>query len=162
MNILNTKIPVLLGKKKGFYEIDGDYITLINNLNIGISNLADGKSRIAYRTDFIGFEIDRFFRVTEGCKPGLLTIGQNLLNHLDYKIEKIKNKLDIYKLIFKYPLGTHGTSYKRYNYFSEKLCSKQMKGIRTAYKICHIFRVHSLNPNIFHPDSYVEDFFKDT
>jgi len=39
---------------------------------------SDGKARLARRSDYIGTEVDRFFRLTGKAQPGCVMVGQNL------------------------------------------------------------------------------------
>lgn len=43
-----------------------------------------------YRTDYIGHEVDRFFRTTKSAVPGTVTIGESLAIKLDFRFAPVK------------------------------------------------------------------------
>lgn len=62
---------------------------ILRRLNAGHFELAGGhRLRQAYRTDFIGPHIDRFFRITKFALPGLVMVGQDLMDVLRFAVRK--------------------------------------------------------------------------
>lgn len=62
---------------------------ILRRLNAGHFELAGGhRVRQAYRTDFIGPHIDRFFRITKFALPGLVMVGQDLMDVLRFAVRK--------------------------------------------------------------------------
>lgn len=69
-------IPEILGTE--VILNNGDFIKLGNRLHAG-SLMGDVRRLIQMiRTDYIGWEVDRFFRATKFALPMVATIGQNL------------------------------------------------------------------------------------
>ena len=65
------------------YKLDDDGVTLMNRLNASQSFMAGSRVIHSYRSDYIGHEIDRFFRTTKGALPMTVTIGQALWDKLE-------------------------------------------------------------------------------
>ncbi len=62
---------------------------MLRRLNAGHFELAGGhRVRQAFRTDFIGPHIDRFFRITKFAVPGLVMVGQDLMDVLRFDVRK--------------------------------------------------------------------------
>lgn len=59
-----------------------DHMQIANRLNAGYLEIAGRRLRSAYRTDYIGHEIDTFFRTTKGALPAVVTIGESLFEKL--------------------------------------------------------------------------------
>lgn len=60
---------------------------ILRRLNAGHFELAGGhRVRQAYRTDFIGPHIDRFFRITKFALPGLVMVGDDLMRVLRFDV----------------------------------------------------------------------------
>lgn len=58
---------------------DDDYISLCNRLGIANQVKAGGKVHSSVRTDYIGWEVDRFFRLTKAAIKGTVLIGPEIL-----------------------------------------------------------------------------------
>lgn len=54
-----------------------------------VKSLSTGQVTLGRRSDYIGTEVDRFFRLTGKSQPGCVMIGQNLAPHLE--LEHIQN-----------------------------------------------------------------------
>ncbi len=60
-----------------------DNVEILNRLNAGHFALVGGhRVRQVYRTDLIGNDVDRFFRITKEALPGCVMIGQGLYDRL--------------------------------------------------------------------------------
>ena len=60
-----------------------DDVEILNRLNAGNFALVGGhRVRQVYRTDLIGNDVDRFFRITKEALPGCVMVGQSLCAHL--------------------------------------------------------------------------------
>lgn len=110
---------------------------LIERLNIGsvVSNIND---KIAYktRTDYIGYEIDRFFRFTKYAAFDWFTIGENLFKNA------IENQDD--KGLAKIASGkTTVISNASFYYINEKY---KPKGITKEYKTYYLKKREYLKP----------------
>lgn len=62
-----------------FQRSDGDPRAVLERLGgFGLNMLGGTRASVSHRTDFIGFEVDRFFRCTKFAEPGQLKIGRAL------------------------------------------------------------------------------------
>ena len=58
-------------------------VEILNRLNAGQFALVGGhRVRQVYRTDLIGNDVDRFFRITKAALPGCVMVGETLYDHL--------------------------------------------------------------------------------
>lgn len=62
---------------------DDDYINLCNRLGIANQVKAKGKVHSSIRSDYIGWEIDRFFRLTKAAIKGAVLIGPEILSDFE-------------------------------------------------------------------------------
>jgi len=62
---------------------DDNYINLCNRLGIASQVKAGGKVLSAVRSDYIGWEIDRFFRLTKAAIEGAVLLGPEILADFD-------------------------------------------------------------------------------
>lgn len=73
-----------LGKRpKPVQAGDDGYINLCNRLGIANQIRAKGKVHSSIRTDYIGWEIDRFFRLTKAAIKGAVLIGPEILSDFE-------------------------------------------------------------------------------
>lgn len=117
-------------------EIDNGDISDFNkislNLNIGYRFKSDNSSHLyAVKSDPIGTSVDRFFRLTQFSYPGLILIGNDLLNHFNMTLSNSGSiQLPIKEI-------TH----IKYNHFPviQKVINKEkMKGILRDYSVSYI------------------------
>jgi len=110
---------------------------LYERLNIWTekNRLPDGRLEAGWRTDYIGSDIDLFFRATKGSLPGIVTIGENMLGSFFHDrvtnrfIDQNRNNWGI----------IHQTSYSYYKIFEKTLIKgKDLKGVNHDY---HVYRV---------------------
>jgi hypothetical protein len=115
--------------KKLFKEKYDKYI-LRNNVGIPMEN--EGKEGVTHRFDPIGYGIDKFFRCTKYALPGIITIGENLINNLyeseikDNKIRLSTGEINAYKFDY-------------YNIYLKNIPKGEMNGINEDYKIFYLF-----------------------
>jgi hypothetical protein len=62
---------------------DDGYINLCNRLGIATQVKTKGKVLSSVRSDYIGWEIDRFFRLTKAAVKGAVLIGPEILSDFD-------------------------------------------------------------------------------
>ena len=79
---LKETIAAARGISSTIIDLDEGYIETCRRLKLGLTQSQDGHG-VEAREDFIGLEIDRFFRLTKHCYPRLLTIGQSLFDYFD-------------------------------------------------------------------------------
>ncbi len=120
----------------------------LNNLNFGTQMGGSGNNKfdVSYRFDPIGFEVDRFFRLTKFSQPGVVTIGQNLYSKLLVnKLSETTNEIG-YIESFVFPYGDK--YFQRVDYFQyifRKIDNSTLKGIDENYYLFYFFK-HFLLP----------------
>lgn len=129
---LEKQINVYVGKENASPK-GVDYVDFGNRLNIGTVELSGRTSRLSRRSDYIGHEIDRFFRATKAALPGVFTLGESLFNKMAVTSKHIE-----------FPGLSQGTlTYKNsitkidapltFIYGRRELSQDDMKGIGKAY-----------------------------
>lgn len=140
-------------------------VKLFNNLNIASTSLAVGQKRAttSVRTDFIGLDVDRFFRIAKFCRPSLLSVGDSLMERLDCTFDDIPSfeHLAIKTLHQPVPQGS-GIQFSHRNVIVEPLRPDQLKGVGRDYRVHHVFGLSSLHIDAFHPMPGRRDLMKPT
>lgn len=89
------------GKLKGnTTNGDSELIELKNRLWVGFSVTKQDKVVYALRSDYIGVEVDRFFRISKLAKKGMVLTGESLL-----KVLMLDNKIEFGTVCFRDPIG---------------------------------------------------------
>ena len=126
-----------------------NFIELGNRLHAG-SFMGDGRRLIqTIRTDYIGWEVDRFFRATNFALPLVATVGQNLFEKV-FKDPKKSGKCligtGLQKAVIKCPIDQGGSI--RYDndfrYVKEEIASQELKGVGEGYTVYRVLRKHDL------------------
>lgn len=122
----NIKLPKRITAKPSKFD------RILGNLNIGVRFKNTKKSSyFSFRNDPIGISVDRFFRLTQNTFPGILLIGNDLVDCFNLSFEDNRIILCV----------KEHSSKKSYNYFPaiKHLLSKQkMKGVSKDYPIYYI------------------------
>jgi hypothetical protein len=115
------------------------------------------------RTDYVGIDVDIFFRITRFCRPGLLLVGDNLMARLGCETTDIQGfeHLDIKTLRQSVCLGT-AIKYVKRNVVVEALRSDQLQGVGRSYKVHHVFGLASVDSDVFYPLPGRRDLMKPT
>ena len=136
------------------------YRELTERLHMGTQGGFAGTVRLAYRTDYIGFEIDRFFRATKFALPGLISLGETLVEHL-YRPPLVHP----WRSGQEFPIAQGGTlKPATYRCVSTVCPEAQMKGIGSDYRIYHLFDASEsrLPSGLRRPSRGYEDSFNET
>ena len=157
---------IVRGDESAVYRVDQEFIELCNRLNLGSADILGDRSRVSTRTDYIGLEVDRFFRVAQFCKPLILCVGQALMDKLNYEIEPAAPGLEhinVKVLALKVPNGPDdGWSTKRKYVISEVIPAAMMRGIGESYTIYHLFGRNALGEAIHGPLPSIETLMEQT
>ncbi len=115
------------------------------------------------RTDYVGIDVDIFFRITRFCRPGLLLVGDNLMARLGCETTDIQGfeHLDIKTLRQPVRLGT-AIKYVKRNVVVEALRSDQLQGVGRSYRVHHVFGLASVDSDVFYPLPGRRDLMKPT
>ena len=125
------------------------HVEILRRLNAGHFDLAGGhRLRQAYRTDYIGPDIDRFFRITKFALPGLVMVGDNLMQRLRFNVcEQLTPEID--RISLQFPADANRAD----NYVRTRepilrrrrsIASHEMKGVDAAYVVYHLIEVPAL------------------
>lgn len=130
--------------------LDADAAELASRLNAGQFDLNGHSVRQTYRTDYVGHEVDRFFRMTKASLPGILTIGEALICRL-----KLVSKLVAYPGLFRatleYPQDPFIRNAALINwspdllYVQRDIPAAELKGIGYPYRVYHFATRPQLN-----------------
>lgn len=128
------------GKKWGFTTNgDNELLELKNRLGVGFGYATGQKAIYAMRTDYIGIEVDRFFRMSKFSEQGKILAGKELLSLL------MIDEVNAGKYLFCDPLGggsfttAINGAYVEHTIFSER----EIKGIKGGYAGAYIFDDYS-------------------
>lgn len=125
------------------------HVEILRRLNAGHFELAGGhRVRQAYRTDYIGPDVDRFFRVTKFARPGLVMVGHKLMQRLSFDVQEQLTP-EIKRILLLFPPNLHrpdsnvATSEPvicRWQHIAQS----EMKGVDTCYAVYHLIQVPAL------------------
>ncbi len=141
---LRRVIPEILERFHGSSAPAAEIAEVSNRLCLGRSEACAWSGLELYRTDYIGHEIDRFFRSTKAALPGTVVIGEAMAQRLglrfngpDDGILEVRNRSDV--------ALQGGTPFDPIHGRSKTLTEKDMKGISYAYKTYVLFAPRALN-----------------
>ena len=131
---------------------DDCYINLCNRL--GIANQVKTKEKVhsLTRTDYIGWEIDRFFRLTKEARKGTVLIGPGILSDFDKKELIVSNNSDsqskpgwqISDITIRVCIGADSfTSLSGYVLARKRLSAKDQKGVGVGCDIGIVYWKYS-------------------
>ena len=126
-----------------------DFFELGNRLHAG-SLMGDGRRLIqTIRTNYIGWEVDRFFRTTKFALPLVATVGQNLFDKVFNDPKKSSKGLDgtgLQKAVIECPIQQGGSI--RYDndfrYVKKDIAPKELKGVGEGYTVYWLLRKNDL------------------
>jgi hypothetical protein len=123
----------------GSTAFGADEALLASRLNGGYFEVQGSKIFQVFRTDYIGHEIDRFFRTSKAAVPNAITMGETLFDRLDLRTRlyahpglfsaAIKYDRDISK-----PGGAFGYWHDLL-FVQSELAASELKGIGYSYRI---------------------------
>jgi hypothetical protein len=79
---LLAAVPQMLKESRGSEASTSEITEISQKLCFGTSEATPWARLQLYRTDYIGHEIDRFFRATKAALPGTVCIGESMVQHL--------------------------------------------------------------------------------
>jgi hypothetical protein len=155
------KIMELLGSEARLSQVDpGDYAALCYSLNFRPARPETQSLLGAARSDFIGMQIDRFFRAAKTCKPRLVTVGEALWSKLDRDLVQVQPGIDVHRFMHRAP-GEDGPV-EVCHASHEVVPAFEMRGIEDDYTVRHLYTDATLREEIFRPDQEVSDFLAPT
>jgi hypothetical protein len=94
--ILQSEIPKLLTQYYGRKPTGLEIVTVLNRLALASFEPIGATTVRTHRTDYIGHEIDRFFRATKTAIPGIVTIGETMAHEMQLVFDRIEE--DVYEV----------------------------------------------------------------
>ena len=79
---LIAAVPQIITESRGHAPSLAELAQVLSRLCFGTSEATRWTRLQLYRTDYIGHEIDRFFRTTKAALPGTVAIGASTAQHL--------------------------------------------------------------------------------
>ena len=147
-DFVTNRLPEIIGSEG--ISNNGDFIELGNRLHAG-SLMGDGRRLItAIRTDYIGWEVDRFFRATKFALPSVVTVGQALFEKVVDRSEESEEGLagtGLQKAVIECPLDPEGLSARfdhTLRYVKKDVPPKCLKGVGEGYAVYRVIRGNDL------------------
>ena len=148
LEFLSGRMARLIDGKEAWR--DKDFVEVGNRLNAG-TLMADGRRLLSTtRTDYIGWEIDRFFRATKYAVPCATTVGRNLFERILKKSETIwkdPGGSELRRAVVEVPRDEGGVSRscdRGFLYVARKVDPCELKGVDEAYRVYRVVREHEL------------------
>lgn len=163
---LKDVITMSQGDSTTVYRVDDRFTSMCDRLNLGGAVPKANGRRVAPRRDFIGLEVDRFFRLTGCCKPSLLCIGDRLMQRLPHSLDAPSGAPDgvgvrVLEIPQAWGDGEMAEGFRKYA-IAEHVPSQCMKGISADYSVYHLFGSASLGEDIYAPPAAVETLLSPT
>ena len=146
-DFVTERLPQILGAEDGW--AGEDFIELGNRLHAG-SFLGDGRRLVtAIRSDYIGWEVDRFFRMTKYALPSVVAVGQGLFEEaVDVSPDTAEGigGTELREAVFACPVPEGaGTRYDRcFRFVKEKIGAESPKGVGEGYAVYRVLRKRDL------------------
>ena len=155
------KIMDLLGSEARLVEVDpGDYAALCYGLNFRPARPSSRELLGVARSDYVGMQIDRFFRTAKACKPRLVSVGATLWDKFGVTLNQPRPRVGVYR-----PESGPGTDLD----FADKcivsretIPAREMTGIDHDYDVWHLYSKGTLREEIYLPDRDLTDYLAPT
>ena len=142
-DFVTERLSEILGPEESWNS--EDFIGLGNRLHAG-NLLGDGRRLVtAIRTDYIGWEVDRFFRATKFALPRVVVVGKALFEEtfgLPQHPDEDVGGTGLMKTVLRCPIQQGGS--ERYahcfRYVKKYVVSKDLKGVGEGYTVYRVLR----------------------
>lgn len=127
----------LLGMRQGGASgWDDELLALRNNLGAGFSYRKDGEVVYESRRDYIGLEIDRFFRIARDSEKKKILAGRQFMSMLMIYTNPVSKKCS-----FREPVGESSftTTLKDVSVVPVEFTEARLKGIRGGYSGSYVY-----------------------
>ena len=156
-----NKIMDLLGSEARLSEIDpGDYAALCYGLNFRPARPISEELLGVTRSDYVGMQIDRFFRAAKACKPRLVSVGSTLWEKLGVKLTQPRPNVGVY--LTGSEDGVEVEFAGKCTASRETIPAREMTGIDHDYEVWHLYSKHTLREEIYLPDKDLIDYLAST
>ncbi len=156
---LKDIVAELAGHNSAIYTVDQPYLDACARLNLGSGDNFNSRLGVSTRTDFIGLQIDRFFRLTKFCVPLLLGVGEGLMTRLPHAVEPISAELEhlqVKTLLLRVPGAAGDWRVEQKYVIIQPVPAAQMKGLGEDYAMFHVFGGLSLGEVVYVPPPAIE------
>lgn len=147
-DFVTERLSEIIGAEQD--STNGDFIELGNRLHAG-SLMGDGRRLVTtIRTDYIGWEVDRFFRATKFALPSVVTVGQAFFEKVVDRSEESEEGLDgtgLQKAVIECPLDPGGLSARfdhTLRYVKKDVLPECLKGVGEGYAVYRVIRGNDL------------------
>jgi hypothetical protein len=155
------KISGLLGRESRFRQAGAeDYSAICHALNVRPNRRAGETGIGIARSDYVGMQIDRFFRVAKTCKPRLVTVGEALWSRMEMTSDRIDPGIDVNRTGHSVFGGKHRNG--QCNSSLEHISAGDMSGINQDYDVWHLYTAGTLREEIYRPSQDTLDFLAPT
>ncbi len=115
-------------------------VAIKNKLGVGFSYLHEGRPVHVTRPDFIGLEVDRFFRISRDAEKGKILAGRNFMSLLLTYVSPVSGKYS-----FRDPIGLDSftTALSEISVVPRQFSEVRLKGIKGGYSGAYIFNEYS-------------------
>lgn len=163
---LKDVVAALSGHSAAVYAIDDRYLEICNRLNLGSAKTLGSRAGLSTRTDYIGLQVDRFFRLAKFCVPRLLGVGEALMRHLPHAMEPVSAELGhlpLKTIAIEVPAGGGEARPPVRKYaITQRIAARDMKGISGEYTLYHVFGGLNLGDAVYAPQPAVETLLEPT
>ena len=156
-----SKIMDLLGSEARLSEVDpGDYAALCHGLNFRPARPVSRELLGVTRSDYVGMQVDRFFRTAKACKPRLVTVGATLWDRLGIQTTQVRPQVGIFNTRAEDGADVHFSGECLAS--RETIPAREMTGIDHDYDVWHLFSGNTLREEVYLPDKDVTDYLAPT
>ena len=141
------RVAQILGPEESWNS--EDFIEFGNRLHAG-SVMGDGRRLVTtIRTDYIGWEVDRFFRATKYALPGVVTVGRALFNRafgLPEHPDEHVGCTNLMKTVLQCHIQQQGSAHLDhcFRYVPKNIPPKELKGVGEGYTVYRVLRRNDL------------------
>jgi len=156
-----NKIMGFLGSEARLSEIDpGDYAALCNGLNFRPARPVTKELLGVARSDYVGMQVDRFFRTAKACKPRLVSVGSTLWKRLGVQLTQPRPRVGVYQTGSEDGVDVQFAG--KCVASREIIPAHEMTGIDHDYEVWHLYSMHTLREEIYLPDKDLIDYLAST
>ena len=140
---LLKEIPDLLKRFHGRDGTPGEIAAIARRLGFSSYEPLGWSLSHEFRTDYIGHEIDRFFRTTKAAIPGTVTIGASMARSMNLLFNQVENSVHAVNDCNGQPICA-GLMTEQVHSLTRQLGGSDMKGIGYAYDTYTLFLPRAL------------------
>ena len=134
----------LLLNEHGDYS-DEDFLELGNRLHAGVLEMDGRRLVTTIRTDYIGWEVDRYFRMTKYALPCVVSVGKDLFEEILGDSPNAATQVgatNLFKAAFSYQYTKGRSVHWEHSFFfvMKEIPANCLKGIGESYAVYRVVR----------------------